>query len=115
MKFTLSIKIGKHLQNLEKRISEIENKMKIHFLKDSDYSIEKFLSVINEKDSDELRTLIKSRNIKSINNLFPRLVKKYADNIRKVELTESQKRIFAEGFNQSTKKLSDEVNMILKS
>jgi len=42
-------------------------------------------------------------------------VKKYADNIRKVELTDNQKRIFAEGFNKTRKKLSDKVNMILKS
>ena len=52
------------MQNLEKRISEIESKMKIHFLKDSDYAIKKLLAVLNEIDSNELRTLIKSRNIK---------------------------------------------------
>ena len=101
------------MQNLEKRISEIENKMKIYFLKDSDYAIKKLFSVLNKKDSDELRTLVKARKNKSVERLFLRLVKKYADNIRKVELTESQKRIFAEGFNKSRKNLSDKVNMIL--
>ncbi len=101
------------MQNIEDRISVIEDKARIYYLKEKDFAIIKLLMVLNKEDNEQLMSFVKARNNKAVEILFSRLVKKYAKKIRGVEITDNDKRIFAEGFNKSRKNLSNRVNMIL--
>ena len=102
------------MQNFNKRISEIENKMSTYFLKESDYSYWKFIKVMNQQDKKKYNILIKARDGISLDNMDPLLVKKYAADIKKYELSENEKKLFAKGFNKARKELSGMVNKYLK-
>jgi hypothetical protein len=102
------------MQNFNKRISEIEKKMSTHFLKESDYAYWKFIKVMNEQDKKKYNILIDARDGISLAKMDPLLVKKYAKDIKKYELSEIEKKSFANGFNKARKELSDRVNKYLE-
>ncbi len=102
------------MQNFNKRISEIENKMSTCFLKESDYAYWKFIKVMNKKDKEKYDALIEARDGISLDKMDSLLVKKYAADIKKYELSENEKNLFAKGFNKTRNELSDMVNMYLE-
>jgi len=102
------------MQNYNERIAEIERKMSTHFLKESDYAYWKFIKVMNKKDKERYDALIDARDSISLDKMDPLLVKKYAKDIKKYELSENEKQIFANVFNKAGKELSVMVNKYLK-
>ncbi len=102
------------MQNFNKRISEIENKMSTCFLKESDYAYWKFIKVMNKKDKEKYDALIEARDGISLDKMDSLLVKKYAADIKKYKLSENEKKLFAKGFNKARNELSDMVNMYLE-
>jgi hypothetical protein len=102
------------MQNFNKRISEIEKKMSTHFLKESDYAYWKFIKVMNKQDKEKYDSLIDARDSISLDKMDPLLVKKYAKDIKKYELSEIEKQFFANVFNKAGKELSSMVNKYLE-
>jgi len=104
-----------NLRNFNKRISALEAQSKMLSLVESDFTFIKMIFSMGDSDMKEFEALLKKDNLEAAENLLINKVKKYSGAIKKMKLTESEKRKIANQHSSYLATINKKLNLVLDS